>query len=145
MEHSIRLGFRMKKASIRLGADSALTLAGQELLTLLLKSEVYEFQRVSAALKDALSVLYITSAVDELTEVFFDDGAEVSPKIVHITSCRLTDENEIQFDVSGSFDISATIPIESTARLREVEEEFEGFLIMASPFKLRFLKGITTV
>ena len=117
----------MRKASICLGANSALTGAGRELLTLLRKPEVYEFQRISEALKDALSVLYITSAVDEFTEVFIDDDAEVSPKIVHITSCRLADENEIHFDVSGVFEIRVTDPIESTIRLRQVEEEFEGF------------------
>ena len=100
----------MRKASICLGANSALTGAGRELLTLLRKPEVYEFQRISEALKDALSVLYITSAVDELTEVFIDDDAEVSPKIVHITSCRLADENEIHFDVSGVFEIRVTDP-----------------------------------
>ena len=77
-------------------------------------------------MQENLSVLYITSGVYELEEIFEGDEDEIEADEIKVVKIFKTDGDEICFSAEGSFTIPVSREIKNEDHLREIEEELEG-------------------
>lgn len=126
MSHELNLGFFLKKGSIHINNLDELTDDGQAILDMIKSGDDATFQKCCELLQENLSVLYITSGVYELEEIFEGDEDEIEANEIKVVKIFKTEGDEICFSAEGSFTIPVSREIKNEDHLREIEEELEG-------------------
>lgn len=126
MSHELKLGFYVKKGSIHINNLDELTDDGQAILDMIKSGDDATFQKCCELLQENLSVLYITSGVYELEEIFEGDEDEIEANEIKVVKIFKTEGDEICFSAEGSFTIPVSREIKNEDHLREIEEELEG-------------------
>ena len=126
MSYELKLGFFLKKGRIHINNLDELTDDGRTILDMIKSGDDATFQKCCELLQENLSVLYITSGVYELEEIFEGDEDEIEANEIKVVKIFKTDGDEICFSAEGSFTIPVSREIKNEDHLREIEEELEG-------------------
>ena len=126
MAHELRLGFYLKKGSIKINNLDKLSEDGRAILDMIKSGKDENFQKCCDLLQENLSVLYITSSVYELEEIFDSDDDEIEADEIKVVKIFKTVGDEICFSAEGSFTILVSREIATEDQLREIEEELDG-------------------
>ena len=126
MTHELKLGFFLKKGRIHINNLDELTDDGRTILDMIKSGDDATFQKCCELLQENLSVLYITSGVYELEEIFEGDEDEIEANEIKVVKIFKTEGDEICFSAEGSFTIPVSREIKNEDHLREIEEELEG-------------------
>jgi len=126
MSYELKLGFFLKKGRIHINNLDELTDDGRTILDMIKSGDDATFQKCCELLQENLSVLYITSGVYELEEIFEGDEDEIEADEIKVVKIFKTDGDEICFSAEGSFTIPVSREIKNEDHLREIEEELEG-------------------
>ena len=126
MSYELKLGFFLKKGRIHINNLDELTDDGRTILDMIKSGDDTTFQKCCELLQENLSVLYITSGVYELEEIFEGDEDEIEANEIKVVKIFKTEGDEICFSAEGSFTIPVSREIKNEDHLREIEEELEG-------------------
>ena len=126
MAHELKLGFYIKKGSIKINNLDELSGDGRVILDMIKSGRDEEFQKCRDLLQDSLSALYIISNVYELAEIFDSDDDEIKADEIKIVKIFKTVGDEICFSAEGSFTLLVSREIATEDQLREIEEELDG-------------------
>jgi hypothetical protein len=126
MSYELKLGFFLKKGRIHINNLDELTDDGRTILDMIKSGDDATFQKCCELLQENLSVLYITSGVYELEEIFEGDEDEIEANEIKVVKIFQTEGDEICFSAEGSFTIPVCREIKNEDHLREIEEELEG-------------------
>ena len=126
MSHELKLGFYVKKGSILINDKDELSDDGRTILDMIKSRDGASFQKCCELLQENLSVMYITSGVYELEEIFEGYEDEIEADQIKVVKIFETERDEICFSAEGSFTIRVSREIKDEDHLREIEEELEG-------------------
>lgn len=125
MAHELRLGFYLKKGSIKINNLDKLSEDGRAILDMIKSGNDESFQKCCDLLQENLSVLYIASNVYELEEIFDSDDDEIEADEIKVIKIFKTADDEICFSAEGSFTIQVSREIATEDQLREIEKELD--------------------
>ena len=125
MYYHLKLGFYLKKGSIQINNADELTDDGRSILDMIKSGDDAYFPKCCELLQENLSVMYITSGVYELDEIFEGAEDEIEADEIKVVKIFKTEGDEICFSAEGSFTIQVSREISDENYLREIESELE--------------------
>jgi hypothetical protein len=126
MTHKLTLGFYLQKGSITINDASQLNEEGNRILELVKSADDHKFKECCELLQENLSVMFITSNVYELEDIFDGDDEEIDADEVKVVKIFKAEGDEICFSAEGSVTIQVSKAINTEDELRQIEEELDG-------------------
>jgi len=126
MTYTLNLGFYLQKGSITINDTSQLNEEGNRILEMVKSADDQKFKECCELLQENLSVMFITSNVYELEDIFDGDEEEIEADQVKVVKIYKTEGDEICFSAEGSINIQVSKAINTEDELRQIEKELEG-------------------